>query len=171
MGLWTPGKIENIVTPQLLRAVCEIARRDHAFIEEPTAYTKGRLLDADQMPINELEALDPETGDGAFDRVSHAMHTGETFASPNGEKWRVENYHGRPWTLRRVETVAEAMANPTREVTVRTIPETDIAAWLTASNGPHPNPYVARVEVTYSHNGMRAGYGIRRKGQIELWYN
>lgn len=168
MGLWDAGKVEG-VTPAIILAVCEQARKDHTFERDDLlpsddlSYYPPVDIPAEDMPINELVELDPTAaGDGAFDRVSYAKAHDEIFKAPNGSRWQVLNYHGKPWTLQDVD-------HP--EIQVWTIPEKEIADWIIASNGLHPNPYVARIEVTYSSRGARAGYGIRKDGTFDCWYD
>jgi hypothetical protein len=164
MTLWAPGTIEGI-TPAILTRVCYTAARDHAAPTEIQDYMTAEEFDPseycdinpDAMPIRDV--FTPE-GDSAFDRVSRGKSDGEVFTL-HGKEWRVKDCYGRPWRL-------ELVADPS--FIGRDFNEREIADALNATR-PHPNPYVAVVEVEYSSRGYRAGYGVRVDGSLDLWYN
>lgn len=153
MGLWEPGTV-NYVTPTIIHAVCKQAWIDHKGGEEFT----GPLRNPKEMHVTELVALDAETGDGAFDRCSYAMRANEVFHL-NGAEVHVTAYHGN-WSVDYVDDSERGFR----------FDERTLADVLTKQNGPHPNPYVARIEVAYA-SVARAGYGIRRDGTFDLWYD
>lgn len=156
MGLFDPGNIAG-VTSATIMAVCKQAYADH---REGVGEWLLSIRKPEDMEVNELVELDASKGDGVFDRVSHAMHEGETFRSPKGETWKVTAYYLSSWEL-------TSQDRPDSKVNV---PEKDVYAWIMADCGEQPNPYVARIEVTYG-TVQRAGYGIRKDGTFDLWYN
>jgi hypothetical protein len=157
MSLSSPGKLEGL-TVDVIRRVCEQAHRDHQ--TEDKTYSAD--LEPDKMPIRDIF---PPTGDQTFDRVSLAMHEGETFWLHSVE-WRIVNYHGCPWTCQAQNDVMDVRKGDKRT----NIPEDVIARQLNAQR-PHPNPYVCAIEIEYSSRGFRAGYGIRKDGRADIWYN
>ena len=177
VSLWEPGKIEGI-TPEIILNTCVTAYRDHVGMESPVpgfeaehaADPPAKTLSPLDMPINEIGTVE---GDQAFDRVSFAKWNKEKFIDPaNGVEFEVADYFGsgdKPW---RVQEPGWTSEEPEEGVgPSKLFTEAEIAAWLTEQNGPHPDPYVARIELTYNEKGHRAGYGIRKSGKCELWYN
>jgi hypothetical protein len=171
MGLWSPGTLEGI-TSSILARVCEQAFEDHVAAFGPREQYDVRpvatdMLAPSDMPIREIS--NDLSGDLAFDRVSYARATGETFWY-GSVKFRVSDY-GAGWTI---EALTDA-TYPGGEIRagdkLRKIPEDQIARLLDSQNGAHPNPYVARVEVSYDSADHRAGYGIRADGSFALWYD
>lgn len=155
MGLFDPGKI-NYVTPTIILAVCKQAAEDHAGGIEFT----GPLRAPEDMHVTELVELDASKGDGTFDRCSHAMHTNETFKL-NGSPCWITQYTGN-WWVEYLQPIGNDRPFKFDDATLADV--------LTKQNGPHPNPYVARIEVAYA-SVARAGYGIRKDGTFDLWYD
>jgi len=159
MGLWSAGKI-NHVTPTVINAVCTQAVADHVGSEEFV----GAIRAPHEVEVNELVELPAEgESDSAFDRCSHALWSGERFTI-HGYTYCIAQYYGSGWRISRV------IDNPELPYVPEKIGEVELAGILTAANGPHPNPYVARIEVTYA-KVARAGYGIRKDGSFDIWYD
>jgi len=173
--LYEPGKIDGL-TAGMLQRVTQRAYDDHNFqprecdcivldSNDPSRphdnycstnlFPVAPMLLPSQVAINEI--AEPKE-DQNFDRVSYGRWHEEHFWL-GGERYKVITYHG-PWTC-----VTDA------GVVRRDIPERVIAHQLTWENGPHPDPYIAVVEVTYDTAGHRAGYGVRRSGSISIWYD
>lgn len=177
MGLWEPGTIEGL-TVSMIQRVTARAHEDHDYqprecdcrdddnmrAGEPCAEwcSSNRapiapMLAPHAMTVNAIES--PQ-GDNAFDRCSHARWEGERFAhATRGGTWVVADYVSR-WRIRETESGETEYVG-----------ETELARWIVASCGEHPDPYIALVEVTYDVAGHRAGYGVRRSGAVSLWYD
>ena len=161
MSLWKAGTLEGI-TAEVLSALTADAFETHA--EGDTA----GMLAAEKMPIKAVEEI--AEGDNAFDRCSHAMHSGETFEHcESGQAithtYKVADYFGRPWNIIPVDST------DVRTCDKISIGEKELAAILTAANGPLADPYCTMVEVAYNKAGNVAGYGVRKSGKFELFYN
>ena len=101
--------------------------------------------------------------DTAFDRCSFARWERETFTY-DGRAWRIADYFGRSGSAWRCIPIDDEKASP-----VAILSESALASVLTSQNGPHPDPYIASVELTYDVAGHRALYGIRASGSLVLW--
>lgn len=193
MGIYTPGTIEGL-TAGMLQRVCARAVADHTpntncdcretlTVILPNSDPRNAdghtdwcasvvprdplapLLTPSTVTINEIRTVE---GDKDFDRCSFARWANEEFQY-NGWQYIIRDYHGTsgmPWRI--------APANP-ENVTIGdaavNISERMLASLLTAQNGPHPDPYIALVEVTYDTAGHRAGYGVRRSGACSCFYD
>lgn len=96
--------------------------------------------------------------DSSFDRVSFARWHEETFEH-EGSTYRVQDFYGKPWRI----------ANVATQETRTDVSEAELAKLLTDANGPHPDPYIGTVDVTYDRAGHRALYGVRASGAFECW--
>jgi hypothetical protein len=173
--LFTPGKITDL-TAGMIQRVVAAAYRDHNYQPGPCDCTvldsqdhsrphddwcamlrhpDAKVLSPAEIVINEV--AEPG-GDQAFDRVAYARGEGERFWYDGG-RYRVVDFPGR-W-------VCEADDGSRRP----DIDQETIAWQLTLEHGPHPDPYIAVVEVTYDVDGHRAGYGVRRSGAVSCWYD
>lgn len=188
MGLWEPGSVSGL-TVAMLQRVTSRAYADHvprAYCDcgtepgEPMAHAKwcrlanpsdmAPMLAPHAMPINEIAPMGSgaREGDSTFDRVSYGADHGQTFWY-GGIEYALGRYYGK-WQCRAMND--GGVTSDVRTGDIRTdIPEDTIARQLDANCGAHPNPYIARIELTYDTVGHRAGYGIRRDGSPVLFYN
>jgi len=192
MTLWNPGTIENVtfrnakrqlgmdgITLAQLREILKAIHADHCRTERAEWESDEDYADYvenhagnipwDEMPIRDWKTAEEIGGDSNFDLISQAAwNETPVIVSFEGEEWKVSPRVGG--------TALIAVTDENRIARIGSwsgckISEKDCADLIRASGFVNPDPYIGLIEVQYHSKGWRAGYGVRRSGAADCWYN